>query len=336
MSPRYSLIAVVMLVLSLVAACGQAAPRATPAPSGAPPEPTIATLIPATVTRVPPTATMIPPTATAIPSPTDIPSSATPAPTMTPLAKVAPANPSLGDAWIRPADGMVMVYVPGGTFQMGSDKDDADAKPDELPSHAVTLDGFWMDQTEVTNAQFVAFLNAHGNAGEGGRKMVEMERGYCQIRQEEGAYRVGSAAFHPVLMVTWYGADTYCQWVGGRLPSEAEWEYAARGPESHLYPWGDDAPTCERARYGDCARSAMPVASLPDGASWCGVLDMSGNVWEWVADWYGDYPSGHQENPNGPASGSFRVVRGGGWHSPRWEIRATSRLGDTPPTGYNG
>ena len=229
-----------------------------------------------------------------------------------------------------------MVYVPGGTFQMGSDESDPDANPDELPQHPVTLDGFWMDQTEVTNAQFVAFLNAHGHLGERGRKMIEMERGYCQIKQEEGVYQVGGAAHHPVLMVTWFGADTYCQWVGGRLPTEAEWEYAARGPESHLYPWGDDAPNCERARYGDCARSPMPVASLPDGASWCGVLDMAGNVWEWVADWFGRYPSGHQENPSGPASGSFRALRGGGWHSPRWEIRATFRLHDTPPTGYNG
>lgn len=140
--------------------------------------------------------------------------------------------------------------------------------------------------------------------------MVQMERGYCQIRQEDGEYLVGNAAYHLVLMVTWYRADTYCQWVEGRLPTEAEWENAARGPDGHLYPWGDDAPTCGLARYGDCARSPIPVASLPDGASLCGALDMTGNVWEWVADWFGRYPSRHQENPTGPVSGSFRVLRG--------------------------
>jgi formylglycine-generating enzyme required for sulfatase activity len=188
----------------------------------------------------------------------------------------------------------------------------------------------------VTNAQFVAFLNEHGNSGERGAKMVELNKGYCQIREDAGGYGVGKAGDRPVVMVTWYGADAYCRWAGGRLPTEAEWEYAARGPEGHSYPWGNRPPSCELARYGDCARSPIPAASLPEGASWCGALDMAGNVWEWVADWFGPYPATHQVNPSGPSSGGVRVLRGGGWHSPWWEIRAISRLHDTAPSSYNG
>jgi formylglycine-generating enzyme required for sulfatase activity len=229
-----------------------------------------------------------------------------------------------------------MVYVPAGTFQMGADDKDADARSDELPQHSVALDGFWIDQTEVNNGQFAAFLNDYGNSDEGGRKLLEMNRGYCQIKLEDGEFRVGKAVERPVVMVTWYGADTYCQWVGGRLPTEAEWEYAARGPEGHIYPWGDDAPDCELARYGDCARSPIPAGSLPDGASWCGALDLAGNVWEWVADWFGPYAAGNQTNPTGPSSGGLRIQRGGGWHSPRWEIRTTFRQHDTASTSYNG
>jgi formylglycine-generating enzyme required for sulfatase activity len=231
---------------------------------------------------------------------------------------------------------MLMVYVPGGTFQMGADEGDPDAETDEFPQHPVTLAGFWIDQTEVTNAQFVAFLNERGNSGEGGRRYLTMGRGYCQIQEDDGEYWVGRAADRPVVMVSWFGAEAYCQWAGGRLPTEAEWEYAARGPAGYIYPWGEDPPTCELARYGDCARSLFPVASLPDGASWCGALDMAGNVWEWVADWFGRYPAGPQENPTGPVSGHFRVQRGGGWHSPRWELRTTFRAHDTAPSSYNG
>jgi formylglycine-generating enzyme required for sulfatase activity len=231
---------------------------------------------------------------------------------------------------------MVMVYVPGGTFLMGADESDPDAGADELPQHPVTLDDFWIDRTEVNNAQFAAYLNEHGNTAERGAQAVVLDKGYCQIRHEDGAYRVGGAVQHPVVMVTWYGADAYCKSVGGRLPTEAEWEYAARGPEGRAYPWGDAMPDCDRARYGDCARAPVQIGSLPEGASWCGALDMAGNVWEWVADWFGDYPAAPQENPTGPPSGRLPVQRGGGWHSPWWEVRATYRQHDTARTSYNG
>jgi formylglycine-generating enzyme required for sulfatase activity len=331
MSPRYTASATIMVILILAFGCGKAEPTATPVPPSA-------TLVPPAATPVPPSATPVPPARTAVPATaTGIPATATPVP---PAAMIPsggpPPNPALGDTWVRPADGMVMVYVPGGTFLMGSDKSDPDARDDEFPQHSVTVAGFWMDQTEVTNAQYAAFLNAHGNTDEKGRTLLTMGRGYCQIREEDGEYRVGRATEHPVVMVSWFGAQAYCKWVGGRLPTEAEWEYAARGPEGNLFPWGNAAPDCELARYGDCARSLIPVSSLPAGASWCGALDMAGNVWEWVADWFGRYPAGPQENPIGPPAGSFPVQRGGGWHSPRWEIRSTFRQHDTAASSYNG
>ncbi len=231
-----------------------------------------------------------------------------------------------GDTRVRLKDGTTMVFVPGGTFQMGSDKNDAQADSDEFPQHEVTVDAFWMDRTEVTNVQFTAFLNERGDRAENGAKYIEMEEGYCQIEREGDVYRSRPAANeYAVVMVSWYGADAYCEWAGGRLPTEAEWEYAARGPEGRLYPWGDDAPTCERASHAGCASAAKWVGRLPEGASWCGALDMAGNVWEWVADWYGEYPTEGQVNPTGPASAELRVARGGGWHSSAQELSTTHR-----------
>jgi formylglycine-generating enzyme required for sulfatase activity len=227
---------------------------------------------------------------------------------------------------------MVMVYVPGGTFQMGSSEGDSGAHDDEFPQHTVTLDDFWIDQTEVTNAQFAAFLNDQGNQTEGGTTWLELEDEYCLIEQVEGQYRPKSGyADHPVIEVSWYGADAYCGWVGAQLPTEAKWEYAARGKQGYIYPWGNDAPTCERAQ-GECSGRTVPVGSLPDGASWCGALDMAGNVWEWTADWYGDYPSGAQTDPTGPADGGPKVLRGGGWRHDWGYVRAAGR-GYNAPSG---
>jgi formylglycine-generating enzyme required for sulfatase activity len=259
-------------------------------------------------------------------------------PTATPHASGGEEGvPALGDSWVRPADGMLMVYVPGGTFLIGSSEDDPEAVPDELPQHPVTVDSFWIDQTEVTNGQFVQFLNAHGNSGERGAKMIVLDRGYTRITQEDTQFSAPEVTLdRPVLMVTWYGAAAYCEWAGGRLPREAEWEYAARGPDSNIYPWGNEPPTCELANYGDCTRAPVRVGSRPAGASWCGALDMAGNVWEWVTDWFAPYSGLPEENPAGPATGEVPVLRGGGWHSPRWELRTAYRQHEVATTGYNG
>jgi formylglycine-generating enzyme required for sulfatase activity len=302
----------VRLVLAalLLAACGGGQ---TPTPAPEPPPIAAATATTAPPARATPTSTPPPP-----PTPAD-------------------AFPALGDTWVRPADGMLMVYVPGGTFPMGSAGDDPDAVADELPQHMVTLDGFWTDQTEVTNAQFVPFLNGHGNRGVQGVKMIALDEGYTQISQVGDQFVTTEAALdRPVVMVTWHGAATYCEWAGGRLPTEAEWEYAARGPEGNLYPWGNAPPTCDLANYADCARVLVQAGSRPAGASWCGALDMAGNVWEWVADRFGPYSDLPQENPAGPDSGDVPVLRGGGWHSPRWEIRAAYRQHEVPVIGVNG
>jgi formylglycine-generating enzyme required for sulfatase activity len=170
-------------------------------------------------------------TATATVEPTLTSTSSTPRPavTSTPtwLPDVPPPNASLGDTWTRPTDEAVMVYVPAGEFEMGSTEGDSD----EQPVHDVTLDGFWIDKHEVTNAQFAAFLNEKGNQEEGGTTWLELDSDDCLIEKSGEEFRPKSGyADHPVVEVSWYGAKAYAKWVGGQLPSEAEWEYAARGP----------------------------------------------------------------------------------------------------------
>jgi len=192
-----------------------------------------------------------------------------------------------------------MVYVPDGIFLM---RDHKDYGYDQPPLFDIYLDGFWIDQTEVTNAMFAEFLNAKGNQEEGGATWLDAE--------EE----------HPVVEVTWYGARAYCEWAGRRLPTEAEWEKAARGEDANDYPWGNAAPSCTLANYRvgrnyECMGKVSEVGSYPDGASPYGALDMAGNVWEWVEDWHSEdyYSDPPSENPLGPSSGTYRVLHGGSW-----------------------
>jgi serine/threonine-protein kinase len=225
-------------------------------------------------------------------------------------SETAPADPSLGDTWTRPADEMVMVYVPAGEFEMGTDECEAYEKP----VHTVGLDAFWIDQTEVTNAQFAGCVEA----------------GACDPPENSSSdtrdtyYGDGAYDDYPVIGVEWDQAVAYCDWAGARLPTEAEWEYAARGPEGRRYPWGNSEPDCEKANFRGCAEDTTAVGSYPGGASWCGALDMSGNVWEWVADYEGPYSSERESNPTGPASGGNRVRRGGAWYD--WPNRVLSAL----------
>ena len=233
-----------------------------------------------------------------------------------------PADTGLGDTWTRPADGMVMVYVPAGAFEMGSTEGDSD----EQPVHTVALDGFWIDQTEVTNAQFATFLNQKGNQTEGSVTWLDLENEHCLIERVGREYRLKSGySDHPVIEVSWYGAAAYCTWAGARLPTEAEWEYAARGPNNLIYPWGDSSPNNTFLNYNMNVGDTATVGSYPNGASWCGALDIAGNVWEWVADWHGDYPSGLQVSPTGPSSGQYRVLRGGSYPYDQRDARAANR-----------
>ena len=245
---------------------------------------------------------------------------------------------ALGDTWTRPADEMVMVYVPKGEFEMGSRTGDSD----EQPVHTVVLDGFWIDRTEVTNAQYAHFLSEEGNQTEGGVTWLDLLDEDSLIARSGAEFepKAGHGG-HPVIEVSWYGAQAYCERAGARLPTEAEWEYAARGSDGYDYPWGNQFD-CSRGNFDDetiqddyvvlpggegCdgyERTAA-VGSYPGGASWCGALDLAGNVWEWVADRYGDYPSGRQVNPSGPSTGETRVVRGGSWVDDPISVRGANR-----------
>lgn len=252
------------------------------------------------------------------------------------------------DEWTRSADGMVMVYVPAGGLQMGS-TDAALEQADELcvkyrpacergsfgremPAHPVALDAFWIDRTEVTNAQY-ALCVADGSCRE----------------SEYAEHPDFNGADHPVVGVDWYNAWLYCQWAGARLPTEAEWEYAARGPEGRVFPWGDTFDgnrlnfcdvNCPIGwtipEYDDGHVYTAPVGSYPEGASWCGALDMSGNVSEWVADWYAlYYPSERRVSPTGPSSGSSKTVRVGSWVNFPEAGRAAARGPENPDRAWN-
>jgi len=208
-----------------------------------------------------------------------------------------------------------MVYVPAGKFLMGDGK----GKKDERPVHEVYLSGYFIDRTEVTNRAYLAFCEATG------RKPPAYA----------GDRRVNQAV-QPVVGVSWYDAEAYCKWLGKRLPTEAEWEKAARGEELRRYPWGEEfAPGLANAILGDGFRFSAPVGSFPGGASPYGVLDMAGNVYEWCADWYGPkyYAKSPKENPRGPRKGKFKVLRGGSWEHPRFELRTAHRW-RLPPDQY--
>jgi serine/threonine-protein kinase len=234
------------------------------------------------------------------------------------------AEVGLGSTWVRQADDMVMVFVPSGEFEMGS----TDGQRDERPVHTVALDSFWIDSTEVTNGQYQRCVEAG----------VCLLPWHVDSRTRDTYYDDSAYTEYPVVKVGWLDATHYCEWAGVRLPTEAEWEYAARGSEGRIYPWGDDEPDCEKANYwaGDegCARDTAAVGSYPAGVSWCGAYDMAGNVWEWVADIYGEYPTERQVNPAGAAAGRYRVLRGGSWFNDAFSMRTANRDRDPAQTPY--
>jgi len=218
------------------------------------------------------------------------------------------------------AHGETLVYVPKGDFTMGSD-----VSTDEKPVHTVYLDAFWIDQTEVTNKQYQACVKA----------------GTCELPSSVGSYThpsyYGNSEFdnYPVLYVTWDKANRYCEvWAGGDLPTEAQWEKAARGTDKRTYPWGE-AIDCNKANYqSSCIGDTSPVGSYKSGKSPYEVYDMAGNVWEWVNDYYqSDYYAAlgdSASNPVGPESGQYRVLRGGSWDYGDDGARSSFRFGVTP------
>jgi len=218
---------------------------------------------------------------------------------------------------VRDKDGMVMVYVPDGKFEMGSIEGDAD----EQPVHTVALEDFWFDKTEVTTSQYASCV-ADGTCS---------PSPVSDSRTRDSYYGNSQFDDYPVISVSWHRADAYCKWAGGRLPTEAEWEYAARGPDGHIYPWGNDPPDDTVANYYQNVGDTTEVGSYPDGASWVGALNMAGNIREWVDDWYDGYPGAtYQSDRFGTAA---KVLRGGSWLIGEQYVRATNR-GYGDPRSY--
>ena len=271
------------------------------------------------------TAAQVPPIeSTEVLSPTSIPPTAIA--TFTVVADTPIAAPTLAVSptpepitqTVSPVDGMPQVYIPAGTFRMGGL--DVRRAPNEIPEHDVTLDAFWMDQLEVTNAMYGLCVSA----------------GVCTLPQNLRSQRrpdyFVNPEFkdYPVIYVTWGQAKAYCEWAGRRLPTEAEWERAGRGDDFRTFPWGEDKADGRLANFNMLVGDTSRVGTYPAGASPFGVLDMAGNVAEWVNDFYSfDYSAALQNtlNPTGPeTSSSFhRVVRGGSLGDAEINIRVSKR-----------
>jgi formylglycine-generating enzyme required for sulfatase activity len=215
--------------------------------------------------------------------------------------------------------GTTRVEVPAGTFLMGSETGAAD----ERPVHRVSGAAFVMDRYEVTNARYAACVQA--GACSGPALASSFTRPDYFGKAEYGDY--------PVIHVSWGQAASFCAWAGGRLPTEAEWERAARGTaDARTYPWGDSAPDCAKANFTGCVGDTDGVGLRPAGQSPYGAFDMAGNVWEWTADWYeaSYYRRSPDQDPTGPDSGHLKVMRGGCWISGASSLRATCRKAELP------
>lgn len=243
-----------------------------------------------------------------IPTGTEVLASATPLPTATPeMIKISTK------------DGMTQIYIPSGTFTMGGL--DVYRENDELPPHEVQLSAYWIDQVEVTNGMY----------------NLCVQRGACrtpvQMRSNRREEYFGNPEFqdYPVVNVTWFDANAYCAWAERRLPTEAEWEYAARGNDKRNFPWGDEPPNEFTANFINLVGDTSRVGSYAEGASPFGVLDMAGNVSEWISDFYrmDYYAKSPTENPTGPSEDEvfnvMRVIRGGSFQDEEFDLRASNR-----------
>jgi len=272
---------------------------------------------------------------------------ATTAPTAAPTA-IPPTPTAAITTQTSLKDGMTMVFVSAGKFLMGAPV--GEGEDDEAPQHMVNLDAYWIDQTEVTNAMFSAFIadtSYKTGAEKTGRSNVINNSQFEETKGADWQHPQGPSSNlsdlenHPVVHVSWNDAAAYCKWAGRRLPTEAEWEKAARGTEGQDYPWGNAPEAGNLVNFADISsdidwaviyindgfKFTAPVGSYPDGISPFGALDMAGNAYEWVADWYdsGYYSQNINQNPQGPSSGAEHVMRGGSWSDGSSGVRTAGR-----------
>lgn len=217
------------------------------------------------------------------------------------------------------------LLVPTGEFEMGAEG--GEAEPDEGPKHKVTLDAFYIGKYEVTNHQYQTFVKATGH------RLPENPED-AKYNLWRGSAMLDGIAELPVINVSWGDAAAYCKWAGGRLPTEAEWEKAARGIDGRIYPWGNDPVTGNRANYGiegvtfwEGPATLAKKDQYEFGKSPYGAYEMAGNVWEWVQDWYDEsyYKNSPAKNPTGPSEGTVRGMRGGSWREAPTKLRSANR-----------
>ena len=221
-------------------------------------------------------------------------------------------------------DGAPLVLVPAGSFPMGVPPGDRDGGRDEYPRHEVTLDAFYIDKFEVTNGRYLEFVRATAHR-------VPQHPTKPNRNLWEGGLMPESIVDRPVINVDWFDAEAYCKWAGRRLPTEAEWEKAARGGDDRRFPWGNVEPTHKHLNFNQQwkgEKTLMPVGSYEAGKSPYGAYDMAGNVWEWVADWYDMryYEKSPENNPKGPESGKGKVLRSSGWQVETPMVRIFTRV----------
>ena len=228
-----------------------------------------------------------------------------------------------------------MTRVPAGTFIMGSNN----GPEDERPQHKVSLAEFFIDRNQLTNTEFARFLNIKGTRARDGQRWYDTDDGDARIHRHGGNWRPDPGhENNPVMEVSWYGAVAYCRWLSKRLPTEAEWEKAARGTDARKFPWGNEVPDRTRAHFGAGWNDLIPVGGLPAGASPFGALDMAGNGWEWVSSAYRTYPYDSSDGREDLDTLHVRGTRGGGHDSPASEMTTTERgqnVSRNPRSGHH-
>ena len=283
-------------------------------------------------------------------------SSATPAPSASPspISAVPPACTVSGQTWTRPTDQMEMVCVPTGSFQIGMSNCTFTGCGGEVNGGSVDLGAYWIDRTEVTNLMFIQFTNETGfvtGTERGGASEVNgitTPVSGANWRHPQGPdSSLSGLDDHPVVQINWYAANAYCRWAGGVLPTEAQWEKAARDADGRLFPWGNDLPkdvflnaadanlpvAWARSDMNDGYRYTAPVGSYPAGVSPYGAQDMAGNAWEWTRTLLKTYPydsgDGREIETEPPVTERI-VMRGGGWYDDYGSVRSTLRFGGKP------